>query len=259
MPNERIRYLARRFFAESITVTEQQELADWIEAAKNDTVVRQILEEAWIQYEPPGSISSIADPSLDRIQSNLLTFLSNHPGSHGQKPVGSMYYLRSYWLRYAAAILVMIGIGGYFWKQHVNISTDKKTIRKTDVASVYDIPPGFNKATLTLSTGRRIELRDSVEVINDAGVRIRKADGELVYGQTDIMAFNTMTTPRGGQYKLILPDGSRVWLNAASSITFPTVFLEKERNVKITGEVYFEVVKDRNKPFTVTVNDGNAI
>lgn len=251
--------MVSRFFAESITVAEQQELAEWIQSAKKDTTLRKILEEAWRQYEPPDSIVSVAGPSLDRIQTNLLSFLSDHSSNPDQKPAGRVHYLSTYWLRYAAAVIVMIGIGGYIWKQYLPNGTDKKIIPKADVAFEYDIPPGFNKATLTLSTGQKIELKDSVEVIDDAGVRIRKADGELVYGRTDIMAFNTMATPRGGQYKLILPDGSRVWLNAASSITFPTAFPGNERNVKITGEVYFEVVKNTNKPFKVTVNDGDII
>src|SRR5699024_5260550 len=72
--------------------------------------------------------------------------------------------------------------------------------------------------------------------------------------KTDI-AYNSLTTPRGGQYQLTLPDGTKVWLNAASSIRYPTAFTEHERQVKITGEAYFEVAKDAHKPFIVTVDN----
>jgi ferric-dicitrate binding protein FerR (iron transport regulator) len=92
--------------------------------------------------------------------------------------------------------------------------------------------PGSEKAVLTLSDGRQISLNKESEVLDDSGVEIRKTDGELIYSQTDIVAFNTMTTPRGGQYKLVLPDGTKVWLNAASSITYPTAFTGSERRIK---------------------------
>src|SRR5690606_14528239 len=85
------------------------------------------------------------------------------------------------------------------------------------------------------------------------------ADGKLVYqkgnaGDSEI-SYNKITTPRGGQYQLTLADGSRVWLNAASSITFPTLFSGNDREVNITGEVYFEVAHDAKMPFRVVVNN----
>jgi transmembrane sensor len=135
---------------------------------------------------------------------------------------------------------------------------------KEDVAVVKNIPaktnitPGSNKAVLTLQDGSTIILNDAKEGTlaqqGNANV-VKMANGQLVYNKTDAqpekILFNTMTTPRGGQYKLTLPDGTDVWLNSASSITYPTAFVGNERNVSITGEAYFEVAKDKTKPFHV--------
>ena len=96
-------------------------------------------------------------------------------------------------------------------------------------------------------------------VISDGGVVINKDKGALVYGKTNIVAYNTMTTPRGGQYRLTLPDGTQIWLNAASSITYPTAFVGPERKVEITGEVYFEVAKNEKMPFKVKLRDETEI
>src|SRR5690606_7273291 len=126
--------------------------------------------------------------------------------------------------------------------------------RHSDVVVSEDIHPGSEKAILTLSDGQRVELNpDMKESIVDGSVAISNQHGTLAYGvsDSDAMVLNTMSTPRGGQYRLMLADGTRVWLNAASSITYPTAFADKQRAVKITGEVYFEVEKDPQKPFIV--------
>ncbi|MGF7079559.1 FecR family protein [Mucilaginibacter sp. UYCu711] len=135
---------------------------------------------------------------------------------------------------------------------------------KVGVAVVKNIPaktnitPGSNKAILTLQDGSTIVLNDAKEgtLAQQGNANIVKmANGQLVYNKTDTepekVLFNTMTTPRGGQYKLTLPDGTDVWLNSASSITYPTAFVGNERNVSVTGEAYFEVAKDKTKPFHV--------
>ncbi len=124
-----------------------------------------------------------------------------------------------------------------------------------------DIAPGSTRAVLTLADGSTIIL-DSVTngriSEQNGSIVIKKEDGQLEYQMLDqvrnnkhAVTYNTMTTPRGGQYQLRLPDGTQVWLNASSSITYPTVFGGKDREVKITGEVYFDVAKDKTKPFHV--------
>lgn len=185
----------------------------------------------------PISTNTIEDPAIG----------NNSAGSNRNK----IKLLSSSWFRYAAAAILFIGVGAaiYF--------NNRTTIKEPQAAQVKainknDILPGSDKAVLTLSSGKKIELHANGEqVITDEGIAIHNNDGSLVYGKSDVVAYNTMTTPRGGQYKLQLPDGTLVWLNASSSITYPTAFPGNTRVVSITGEAYFEVAKNPAKPFTV--------
>lgn len=156
----------------------------------------------------------------------------------------------------AAVILFTLGIGYWFYTgdvSHNSLNTFKYA---------NDVPPGGNEAILTLADGSKISLTDAAkgELLNKQGIRIVKAkDGQLVYTvdpgmvRTDeIVVFNTITTPRGGQYQINLPDGTKVWLNAASALKFPTTFTNlKERRVELSGEAYFEVSKNKQQPFKV--------
>ncbi|OQP47967.1 hypothetical protein A4H97_30215 [Niastella yeongjuensis] len=178
-----------------------------------------------------------------------------------KKPVPS--YRR--WYTYAAAAMVLLIAGAITWP----FLTPKKSaqpIVENKGAAETGIVPGGNKATLTLSKGSVIELENAANgrLAQEGNAAVTKLnDGELKYEQsggasTTETVLNTLTTPRGGQYSLVLPDGSRVWLNAASSIKFPAQFSAKERRVAITGEAYFEVATrpgatGKREPFIVDV------
>lgn len=151
----------------------------------------------------------------------------------------------------AASILLLLGIGYYNYTQKTTLPT-VVTVEKNKIT------PGTSGAILTLADGSQIVL-DSVAngvLANQNSTVVSKKDGTLVYsgGNTNTAAQNSMVTPRGRQYQLVLSDGTKVWLNASSSITFPTTFVQNERRVTITGEAYFEVAKDKNHPFIVTAN-----
>ncbi len=141
----------------------------------------------------------------------------------------------------------------------IKISVGTDDVVNKPVSVHNDILPGGNKATLTLADGSVIMLDSAAsgKLTQQAGAVIEKsANGEIIYSfdknsLDNNVVFNTMTTTRGGTYQLLLPDGSRVWLNAESSITFPTAFTANRREVKITGEVYFEIRPNKSKPFTV--------
>jgi len=127
-----------------------------------------------------------------------------------------------------------------------------------------EIAPGRNAAILTLSGGRRILLDSASEdtVLTEGAAVVANANGRLAYNPGNAPAtetiYNTLTTQRGNQYQLTLPDGTRVWLNAASSITYPTSFAGANRTVSITGEAYFEVAKIPSQPFHVKA-DGQDV
>lgn len=161
----------------------------------------------------------------------------------------------------AAAIFIAISAGFYFYKLNDSPSLKENNPK---LVSRGDRAPGGNKATLTLANGTVISLTDAAngDLVKQSGISIAKtADGQLVYkvsaaanSEKGNAAFNTITTPNGGQYQILLPDGSKVWLNAASSLKFPTVFSGTERKVELNGEAYFEVAKNRKVPFTVDAN-----
>lgn len=158
------------------------------------------------------------------------------------------------WPRIAAAASILLGIatGGYFLLHKQPASPQ---ITKTQV---QDIGPGGNKAILTLGNGKKIDLTvaKNGQIAVQGQVVVNKIqNGQLVYSGSNQpngkIEYNTIFTPRGGQYHSVLPDGSQVWLNAASSITFPTSFTGKERKVEITGEAYFVVKHNAKMPFKV--------
>lgn len=169
------------------------------------------------------------------------------------------------WYTYAAAAVVLIMAGAITW-QYWQPKKIPATVTETYVPAVVDVQPGGNKAMLTLSDGRVINVGDANNgtLAQEGNVNVVKLkEGEVKYERTgDVnlqqgVVWNTLSTPRGGQYSLLLPDGSKVWLNAASSIKYPTQFSANQRRVIITGEVYFDVVAIRTGaakiPFIVDV------
>ena len=163
----------------------------------------------------------------------------------------------------AASILLVATLGYYFSRQKTSLKD--KTSNK--VANAV-IKPGGNSAVLILADGRRINLEETAQgkLAEEAGVTIiKKASGEIIYnmkGTKDVAvaqnSYHTIATPRGGTYQVLLEDGSKIWLNAASSIKFPTSFAAAERIVELKGEAYFEIAKNPMRPFTVKV-EGQSI
>jgi ferric-dicitrate binding protein FerR (iron transport regulator) len=160
-------------------------------------------------------------------------------------------------LRYAAALVAVIlfSAGAYFVVRHRQGTGIVET-------PPPDIAPGGNHAILTLSNGKTIILDHAApgEVASQGNSRVIKVDSGMIAYHQQIAAasgsvpvqYNVLTTPRGGQYQLLLPDGSKIWLNAASSIRYPTVFSGGDRTVEITGEAYFEVAENSRQPFKVS-------
>jgi len=159
----------------------------------------------------------------------------------------------------SVAIVIAVITGSFYFflptigDQHISAQ---------DTAVHNDIAPGTNRATLALADGRVFNLDDAGigQIAETSGVKVIKTtDGQLIYQLSDNTqlvnaspaVLNTISTPKAGQYQVVLPDGTRVWLNSASSIRYPSRFSEGERYVEITGEAYFEVAPDKKRPFFV--------
>lgn len=158
----------------------------------------------------------------------------------------------------AASLLLLLSVSAYYLLQ----GPTKKDNPDQGIVNnqIHDFKPGGNKALLTLSNGKQIVLTDTKngKVADQGSVTIRKnANGQLVYDASNTgntageILYNTMTTARGGQYQITLSDGTQVWLNAESSITYPVAFPHGERKVVVNGEAYFEIARNENKPFKV--------
>ena len=159
----------------------------------------------------------------------------------------------------AASVIGLLLISVFLLKEEIG----KKETAKSETNQQRfknDVSPGGDKATLTLADGSTIVLDEAQNgtLTQQGNSKIIKHDGRLSYDPMNKssreIVYNTISTPKGGQYQLELPDGSQVWLNATSSIHFPTSFIGTERRIEITGEAYFEIAKNPNMPFIVTVN-----
>lgn len=161
---------------------------------------------------------------------------------------------RRAWLSAAAALLILL-VGAWFFTVSRRQSPIPAMVAK------IDLPPGTNKAVLTLANGRQVVLDDAKngDIAVQGGAMVEKLkNGQLAYTpkeNTTAVAYNTLTTPRGGQHYIRLEDGTEIWLNAASSIRFPTAFRKGERIIEMTGEAYFKVTHRPSQPFHVRVND----
>ena len=232
-------------------------LTEWFKTASEAEIEEVLDKYSWYFQNEPDEHYPENGHLADLIENKL-----NEAG-HSSVPNQIFPGRKTFWLSVrrataAAAMLCALGLL-YFLFKSWNQSLPGQ------ITHASKIVPGGDKAILTLSNGRAIVL-DSAQngmLANQGGVHIYKSkNGQVIYdiskykaGATGELVYNTISTPRGGQYQVMLPDGSRVWLNAASSLKFPASFTGKQRAVMLEGEAYFEVAKDKVHPFKVSVNN----
>lgn len=261
MTQEELRVLIEKYLTEDLTQQEFKLLWSALKEPANKKIWMEMIQQAWENPMYHGlSDEHIKEKALDRLRP-LLTQEAISPMIPAPKTLGVRWLARggAWWA--AAVFVIMCAVGGYL------LFSDRKEPQQAgNTAGTFvknDVAPGSNKALLTLSDGSTVPL-DSAgnQLIRQGATTIRQHNGVLQYkaqGVESGMAYNTLTTPRGGQFKIVLPDGTKVWLNAASSVRYPIAFTQAERRVKITGEVYFEVAGNAAKPFMVDVNGATEV
>ncbi|HEX8019150.1 FecR family protein [Mucilaginibacter sp.] len=238
--------LIAKYMRNELSDQEKLQLDQWIEAdTRNQELFKKLTNEHLLNNEL--ETFSVNDKAQAWTKIRKGTGFKNKTG----KPR---------WIAYAAAVVLLAALT-------ITLNKRQDIKHPQSLANQYkDLPPGTNKAVLTLADGSTIVL-DSAKhgrIASQQHAVIKEDEnGKVVYEATDeaqnpaapapaeTIAMNMLATPRGGQYQVVLPDGTRVWLNAASSLKYPTAFTGNERRVELTGEAYFEVSKDPSKPFNV--------
>ncbi|GEP94658.1 FecR family protein [Chitinophaga cymbidii] len=233
MNADRLKYLLERYRNGECDDAEMAEINEWYHS---------------LNYDPAGFSRWLEEESGDKELAGKL--YTNFRGK--ATPARER---RRIWQ--AAAIVLILAGSTLLFRKYFLPSNHQNDTTQTAV-----ITPGKNKAVLTLADGSQITLDDasSGKLASQQGLNVIKAaNGQLIYdfsmngaGDQQPAAFNTLYTPKGGQYQVTLPDGTKVWLNSDSKLNFPVAFRGKERKVTLTGEAYFEVSHMKNNPFIVT-------
>lgn len=256
---EKIASLISKYREGALSQDEQSELDTWLaESTEN----RSLFEELTDKVSIAGKLKSYSGINSEAIWQKTLRQIEP------DIKVRPLFAAQRAWWKYAAAAAVIVSLSVAGWLYLKPEVAQPVAENNADAQnSMAEIVPGSTKAILTLSDGKEIDLEKTgdLEKIQQGAITISKTSGRLLYngeheanGRDPIavgstVLYNTVTTPMGGQYQVVLPDGSIVWLNAASSLRFPIAFAGGERNVSLTGEAFFEVAPMADKPFKVAI------
>lgn len=256
MDGSAYQHLLRRYFEGKATEAETVILMAWIQHPENASAVKAAMDGLW-------ELDTGGDPIFSKTESaGMLAQILHAETEAGEEPAMAPHRparrRRILYGSFAAVLLVAIALGIRFF------TTQKPTRSMEQSVSLgtQDVAPGGNKAILTLGNGTTLSLDtvpDGTFAVQGTAKISKREAGRISYLQQSrahphgVVPQNTLATPRGGQFEVVLPDGSRVWLNADSRLKFPTVFTGNRREVAVSGEAYFEIAPDPRKPFWVNV------
>lgn len=251
--SEAIAHITKLAEGQAVSAEQTARFRQWFLKEATEEELRQlaVAHESLLMgvQEPAYNNKEIVSNIYSRLTAYYKAETTAMEESNRQETISRKATIRNYWWA-AAASLLLIG-GGAVWLLRHGQQKPGAIVQHTDTT----LAPGGNKAILTLANGQEIILDNQANgrIAALGGVHIIKADsGAIAYiGTGDNVQYHTLSTPRGGQFQLTLPDGSQVWLNSASSIRYPTAFTGTKRMVEMTGEGYFEIAPDAAKPFTV--------
>lgn len=247
-PNGHYEKLLQRYLDGQCSPEEVAELYAWLRRSEAHRPLLAAMQQEFEQVmQQPRQVPAALS---DRVEARLMQDIN-------RKKIRPLFY------RYrvaAAAVILLAMAGGFWWFASVTRTAQQASPAK-ELAAVNkenDVAPGTSKAMLTLADGSTVTL-DSAgnQVIQQGKTLVQQSNGQLQYaaqGRGEAIGYNTLSVPRGGQFNIVLPDGSHVWLNSASTLRFPTAFTGKQRMVELQGQGYFEVKKDVAHPFIVKVN-----
>ena len=252
MTQYRFEYLISLYKTGDLSREEWDELREAIRNGEHDALleddIRGVLEEEGVHPSWNRELEASMWASIEQGRTRE-TVVVEMP-KHGRGRVQGLRIA----IMGAAAVVVLVCVSIWWWKP---LPAAHSAVAPEAAASVH---PGTNKAILTLANGQQILLDSSAngQIARQGATTVIKLNGLISYkgGTGDVgNLYNTISTPRGGQYELILPDGSHVWLNSASELRFPIAFGGGRREVSLKGEGYFQIAKDARRPFVVDVND----
>lgn len=244
MTVSRFRYLFSRYYSGQSTPEEQQEFMLLVEKTEHDEELKQLLDELLLDTDDIGTMPD------DTAANMLQQIMQTKPANTTPTPIRTI----PVWKRAAIAACVLAAISITSYKLY-----KKSSPANAPIASSHPAPPKNEKARLVLGDNTVIDLEktDTTTMDVQSGVSVNQTGNLLSYNSANPVTtptVNTIYTNKGGTYQVVLPDGTKVWLNAASSIRFPTAFTDSTREVTIQGEVYFEIAQQANQPFIVKTN-----
>jgi ferric-dicitrate binding protein FerR (iron transport regulator) len=251
---DRIGYLLSQAFASRLSDTEKLELEEWLGQSSDN---RRLFDEYVVGKGFREDLKIGYQFDKERVKNEVKNYWHQH--SDGRRPT------RIFPIRLLAAAAIFGGLLLASWFVFRMAPANPTTRQEASTAMPrHDIAPGRNRATLTLADNSVVEL-DSVKqtrIVSQDNVKVYMGNGGKVEYRSEPRhsianvgeSYNVLKTPIAGQYQIILPDGTHVWLNNASQLRYPVAFSGKERSVQLSGEAYFEVAPDKARPFMVQVS-----